>query len=338
MTKLIKKYQQGNKYNSNNQSSQKVYKLPEIVINGEQVKNYYFVDDVNDPKYIDYQNRLNAYNNYNKVYNEYKKLKSNSENSAKDYYKNNDLLEKYYYYKNNNNLKLAKYYDDLYTKDNYKVDAQMKKDDNLYSSFKYNLYASKQVFDENDSNSKNNVLKRLKVKPDGYEVLDWVTHDGWKLTIPKYNKPTTKFFVKGTPEYDYAKKQEELRNIGAYKGEIDGKWESQSQEAEEKHKAYLIRRAEIDKKNTEKINTVLNKKNAASKSTTPKMYTSTNYRKTTSGRTVPSLIERGISASGYEKTYVIEHPDGKKEVYLPEEWERKNNMDRFNKKEYDKTN
>ena len=134
----------------------------------------------------------------------------------------------------------------------------------MYDIFKNNLYDSKQAFDEkeiNETNSKNDVLKRLKVKPDGYEVLEWLSHDGWKLTIPKYNKPTTKFFVKGTPEYEHAKKQEELRNVGAYKGEIDGKWGNQSQEAEEKYKAYSIRRAEIDKKNTEKIKNAKNTKN-----------------------------------------------------------------------------
>ena len=50
-----------------------------------------------------------------------------------------------------------------------------------------------------------------------------------------YDKPTTPVFVKGTPEYDNAQKQIELKKTGLYTGAIDGIWGKKSTKAWEEY-------------------------------------------------------------------------------------------------------
>ena len=54
--------------------------------------------------------------------------------------------------------------------------------------------------------------------------------------IPLYKKPTNTMFLKGTPEYDNAKKQETLKNAG-YDIAVDGVWGKKSEEAMNKYKS-----------------------------------------------------------------------------------------------------
>lgn len=197
MAQLIKKHQQG----------------------GYLVNNDIFVDDENNKMYIDYKNKLNLYNDYlvkkNKVNKTINQIEKTNDLFIASQKINDAAISKYGFYSPQVSSLLAQ-------SKKYISDA-----DSLINSLKYNTIVSI----PSETNFKSLAKK---YKADSFEEMYGYTHNGPHYYLPVHKKPQ-EVFLKGTPAYDTAKKQEELKNAGLYLGKIDGIWGNKSNVAWEKY-------------------------------------------------------------------------------------------------------
>lgn len=271
---------------------------------GYLINNDIFVDDENDSKYINYKNKLNLYNTY-------RSKKSKVNKLIDQYNKENDLF-----------MSGGKQVDNTISKYGFNSPQATS---SLNQNRKYRL-----TMDSLFNNIKNNTieinpydevnLKTLakKYKADSVENMYGYTNGGPQYYLPVYKKPQ-EVFLKGTPTYDIAKKQEELKNAGLYLGKIDGVWGNKSNIAWEN---YQKQKQEVLGSTTPIINYVKPPiKSNSVKDNRVKYVQTANYIRSSSGKPI------GRTNNAVE----VELYNGKKVVLTDDEW---NNSDY--KKDYDR--
>lgn len=278
---------------------------------------YTFVDDKNDERYIQYSDSLYLYNN-----NSYKGTLTNSNllNKADINSIHGDYMSnwKNVYDKN----KLSMYVNNpKYTYQKLPINNRMFRPvtlgytnlSNDFNTYKPPIIKNSDTYIENkDGYIREHRANYPYIIHNTIKPIAWV--DG-----PYYPKPTHPVFLKGTKEYDNAKKQEELQKVGLYTGKIDGIWGDKS-------KAAL---KEYEKIQEQKINTpqpVINQEESKAieqpiieeQPIAPKVTKSIGkywgrYWKSTSGINAPS-------DGGYY--YIKNNTDGSTELLTPDEYKK----------------